>query len=80
MKKVKVFVKLKEGVLDPQGKAVKNSLSSLGFNSVTDVRVGKYIELNIDEDDSGSVKEEVDKMCKKLLANPVIETFEVKID
>ncbi len=80
MKKVKVFVKLKEGVLDPQGKAVKNSLASLGFNSVTDVRVGKYIELNIDEDDSGSVKEEVDKMCKKLLANPVIETFEVKID
>ena len=80
MTKVKVFVQLKKGVLDPQGKAVKKSLSSLGFNTVEDVRVGKYIEVNINEDDIGKAKEEVNEMCRKLLANPVIENFEVEVD
>jgi len=80
MTKVKVFIKLKEGVLDPQGKAVKNSLSSLGFNTVENVRVGKFIEVNINEDDSERAKEEVNKMCRKLLANPVIENFEVEVN
>lgn len=80
MTKVKVFIKLKEGVLDPQGKAVKNSLSSLGFNTVESVRVGKYIEVNVNEDDRERAKEEVNDMCRKLLANTVIENFEIKAD
>ncbi|MBI5374260.1 MAG: phosphoribosylformylglycinamidine synthase subunit PurS [Candidatus Schekmanbacteria bacterium] len=76
---VKVFIKFKEGVLDPQGKAVKSSLASLGFNEVEEVKVGKYIELKINGNDAEVARQRVDVMCKKLLANPVIENFEIKI-
>lgn len=76
---VKVFIKFKEGVLDPQGKAVKSSLASLGFNEVEEVKVGKYIELKINGNDPEAARQRVDVMCKKLLANPVIENFEIKI-
>ena len=76
---VKVFIKFKEGVLDPQGKAVKSSLASLGFNEVEEVKVGKYIELKINGNDAEAARQRVDVMCKKLLANPVIENFEIKI-
>ena len=76
---VKVFVTLKEGVLDPQGKAVQNSLHSLGFGAVRDVRVGKYLELQLDADGADDAEEQARRMCDKLLANPVIEDYRFEI-
>ena len=76
---VKVFVTLKEGVLDPQGKAVQNSLHSLGFGAVRDVRVGKYLELQLDADGAEDAEEQARRMCEKLLANPVIEDYRFEI-
>ena len=77
MKIVKIHVTLKEGVLDPQGKAVQGSLHSLGFPSVEDVRVGKYIELKLAEEENAEKK--VEEMCNKLLANPVVENYSYTI-
>ena len=71
--KVRLSVTLKKGVLDPQGKAVISSLHRLGFNEVDDVRVGKYLELSLQEKDRTKASSRIDEMCKKLLANPVIE-------
>ena len=75
-----VHVTLKKGVLDPQGKAVRNALQSLGFDSVDGVRQGKYIEISLDETDAGKALAEVEAMCKKLLANTVIEDYRIDID
>lgn len=75
--KVVVNVKLKEGILDPQGKAVHHALGSLGFNEVSEVRIGKQIVLNLDEQDAQKAKEKVEKMCEMLLANTVIEDYEI---
>lgn len=72
--KIKVFVTLKNGVLDPQGKAIHHALEGLGFSGVNDVRAGRLIELDVDENVSD---EDVQNMCKKLLANTVIEDFEI---
>jgi phosphoribosylformylglycinamidine synthase subunit PurS len=72
--KIKVFVTLKNGVLDPQGKAIHHALEGLGFSGVNDVRAGRLIELDVDETVSD---EDVQDMCKKLLANIVIEDFEI---
>ena len=77
--KAKVHVTLKSGVLDPQGKAVRNALASLGFAGVTGVRQGKYIEIDLDETDPARAREAVDAMCKKLLANTVIENYAIEI-
>ncbi|RIW33948.1 phosphoribosylformylglycinamidine synthase subunit PurS [Bacillus salacetis] len=79
MYKVKVFITLRESVLDPQGKAVQNSLHSMDYNQVEDVRIGKYMELTISPSDK-SVEETVDEMCSKLLANPVIEDYRYEIE
>lgn len=78
MYKVKVYVTLKESVLDPQGSAVKNSLHNMSYNEVKDVRIGKYMELTIEktEDVEGKVKE----ICDRLLANPVIENYQYEIE
>ncbi len=76
--KVKVNIGLKQGVLDPQGKAVHHALSVLGFDEVKDVRVGKQIVLEVDDEDEGSAKQRVQSMCEELLANTVIETYEVE--
>ncbi|WP_146549839.1 phosphoribosylformylglycinamidine synthase subunit PurS [Rummeliibacillus suwonensis] len=79
MKKVKIYVTLRESVLDPQGTAVKGSLHTMGYNEVADVRIGKYLELQIDpseRDIDGIVKE----MCEKLLANTVIEDYRYEIE
>jgi phosphoribosylformylglycinamidine synthase subunit PurS len=73
--KVKVFVTLKEGVLDPQGQAVQKTLSRLGFTEVEGVRIGKYIELEVGP---GATTERIEEMCKKLLANTVIENYRVE--
>ena len=76
MKKVRVFVTLKPGVLDPAGKAVEGGLRHLGFDEVKGVRLGKLIELELD-DGPGDERARIDQMCKKLLANTVIEDYRI---
>jgi len=78
--KAKVHVTLKPGVLDPQGKAVGHALASLGFTGVGDVRQGKYIEIELTETDAQAARARVEDMCKKLLANTVIENYAVEIE
>jgi len=73
--KVRIFVTLKNGVLDPQGKAIHNALENLEFTGVNDVRAGKLIELDVDENVSEA---DLEKMCDKLLANIVIENYEIE--
>ncbi len=77
--KAKVHVTLKNGVLDPQGKAVENALGTLGFNGVEGARIGKYIELDLAETDAAKAEAQVTEMCEKLLANTVIENFRVEV-
>ena len=77
--KATVHVTLKNGVLDPQGKAVQNALNGLGFSSVEDVRQGKFIELELTETDPDKAQMQVEDMCKKLLANTVIENYTIEI-
>ena len=78
--RVKVEIRLKSVVLDPQGKSVLSALSNLGFGEVRDARVGKLIELRINDASAESVRERVDEMCRKLLSNPVIEDFVVNVE
>jgi phosphoribosylformylglycinamidine synthase subunit PurS len=73
-----VLVRPKHGILDPQGAAVENALGHLGF-SVSDARVGKVIDLDVDAADEGAARAQVEKMCEQLLANPLMESFEVEI-
>ena len=73
--KVRVYVTLKNGVLDPQGKAIHHALEGLGFAGVNDVRAGKLIELDVAE---GTSEADVEEMCRKLLANTVIENFRIE--
>ncbi|HRY84550.1 MAG TPA: phosphoribosylformylglycinamidine synthase subunit PurS [Candidatus Cloacimonadota bacterium] len=80
MLKARIFVQLKPSVLDPQGKAVTNSLHSLGYTSVTDTRVSKYIEMNLCETDEAKAAEIVNSICDKLLANPNTEHYEYSIE
>ena len=75
--KARVYVTLKPGVLDPQGKAIHHALEGLGFSGIADVRAGKLIELDLADETSES---DIEAMCRKLLANTVIETYEVTID
>ncbi len=77
--KAKIFVTLKNGVLDPQGKAISESLNSLGYKSVKDVRQGKFIEVELTETDKEKAKDQLEKMCKELLANTVIENYKFEI-
>lgn len=78
--KAKVHVTLKNGVLDPQGKAVHHALDALGFSGVEDVRQGKFIEVEVTESDPAKAKAEVEKMCEALLANTVIENYSVDVE
>ena len=75
--KIKVIVTLKEGVLDPQGKAIQQTLNGMGFSSVNQVRQGKYFDVEVDDSDETKAKEKVEDMCKKLLANLVIEDYKI---
>ena len=75
--KVKVIVSLKSGVLDPQGKAIQQTLNGMGFANVKDVRQGKYFDIDIDESDEQKAKQSAEEICKKLLANQVIEDFKI---
>lgn len=77
--RVKIFVSLKKGVLDPQGKAIERSLHTMSYTEVRDVRVGKYLELEIDADSRASAEARIGEMCAKLLANPVIEDYRFEI-
>jgi phosphoribosylformylglycinamidine synthase subunit PurS len=77
--KIRVFVTLKTGVLDPQGAAIKQSLGSLGFEGVNDVRQGKVIELDLAETDPDRARAQASKMCDTLLANTVIENYALEI-
>ncbi len=80
MTKAIVNVFLKEGVLDPQGKAAHHALESLGFDGVKDVRIGKQIVLQLDTDDKAKAEAEVKEMCEALLANTVIEDYTIEIN
>ena len=75
---VEVVVRLKDGLLDPQGKAIEDSLPHMGWTNVSDVRVGKHIELTVEADDEDAARSQVEEIGNRLLANPVIETVEVR--
>ncbi len=75
--KIKVIVTLKNGVLDPQGKAIQQTLNGMDFSNVNEVRQGKYFDIEINEKDEAKAKSQVKEMCKKLLTNLVIEDFRI---
>ena len=75
--KIKVIVTLKNGVLDPQGKAIQQTLDGMGFPEVNEVRQGKYFDIDVSETYENKAKSKVDEMCKKLLANLVIEDYKI---
>jgi phosphoribosylformylglycinamidine synthase len=77
--KANIRITLKAGVLDPQGKAIEHALKSLGFAGINEVRQGKYIEVDLGESDEGRAREQVDRICRELLANTVIETYAYEI-
>ena len=77
--KARVFVTLKTGVLDPQGKAIGHALNGLGFGSVGEVRQGKVIDLELAETDAAKAQTALKEMCEKLLANTVIEKYEIEL-
>lgn len=78
--KARVHVMLKPGVLDPQGKAIGNALSGLGYTGIGEVRQGKLIELDLDEGDPTRARAQIEAMCRELLANPVIEDYTIDLD
>ena len=78
--RVKIFVSLKHGVLDPQGKAIERSLHTLGYSEVHDVRMGKYLEFDVEYASRSAAETRVREMCDKLLANPVIEDYRFEIE
>ena len=75
--KISVIITLKKDVLDPQGKVIHQTLDGMGFDNINEVRQGKYFEIDTKEDDEKKAKEKVEEMCKKLLANLVIEDFKI---
>jgi phosphoribosylformylglycinamidine synthase PurS subunit len=75
--KISVVITLKKDVLDPQGKVIHQTLDGMGFDNINEVRQGKYFEIDTKEDDEKKAKEKVEEMCKKLLANLVIEDFKI---
>ena len=75
--KIQVIVTLKNGVLDPQGKAIQQTLNGMNFDNVSEVRQGKFFEIEVKENDETKAKSLVDDMCKKLLANMVIEDYKI---
>lgn len=78
--KARIHVTLKNGVLDPQGKAIEHALGNMGFDGVDEARQGKYIELDLKSTDRAAAEKEVDEMCRKLLANTVIENYSFELE
>ncbi|WP_258358524.1 phosphoribosylformylglycinamidine synthase subunit PurS [Moorella sulfitireducens (nom. illeg.)] len=76
----KIYVTLKPGVLDPQGEAVMGGLKAMGYEGITAVRVGKYLEVQLDLDDREKAGQQVEEMCRRLLANPVIEQYRYTLE
>jgi phosphoribosylformylglycinamidine synthase PurS subunit len=79
LSKVKIYITYKKGILDPQGTTVAKALSALNYDNVGSVRIGKYIQMELAENDSGRVEEQVAEMCQRLLANPVIEDYSFEV-
>ena len=77
--KAKVYITLKPGLLDAQGKTIKSALETLGFKGVGEVRMGKYVELSLNHGSVAAARRDAERMCKKLLANPVIEQYRIDI-
>jgi phosphoribosylformylglycinamidine synthase len=78
--KAKIYITLKPGVLDPQGKAVQHALAALGFGEVNDARIGKYIQLTLDGVERSKAEADLKQMCEKLLANTVIESYRYELE
>jgi len=78
--KAKIHVTLKSGILDPQGRAIQQSLATLGFSSVNDVRVGKFLEVDLGDSDQSQAESQLKAMCEKLLANTVIEDYRYELE
>ena len=78
--RARVYVTLKPGVLDPQGQAVGKTLGRLGYNEVSSVRIGKFVEVEIDAADTATAQKRVEEMCDRLIANTVIENYRVEIE
>jgi phosphoribosylformylglycinamidine synthase len=78
--KAKIKVTLKKDILDPQGKAVLHSINDLKYSDVQDVRIGKYIEIDFKKQNKMTIEKEAEEICQKLLANPIIENYEFKIE
>jgi phosphoribosylformylglycinamidine synthase subunit PurS len=78
--RVKVYITPRQGILDPQGRAIEHSLKSLGFNNVGQARMGKYIELDVASDSAAEAAAEVKRMCEQLLANTVIEDYRFEVE
>jgi len=78
--KAHIYVTLKKSVLDPQGKTVKNSLQQMDYANVSDVRIGKFLELDVASDDREAVSAQVDEMCRKLFVNPNIEEYRFELE
>jgi phosphoribosylformylglycinamidine synthase len=76
----KIKITLRKSILDPQGKAIEHSLKSIGYDSILDTRIGKFIELEVEADSKEKAKQITDDACKKLLANPVMEDYEFEIE
>jgi phosphoribosylformylglycinamidine synthase PurS subunit len=75
----KIYISLKPTVNDPQGLTIRGALHNLGFTEVTSVRMGKYVEVKIEEDEQSRAQEQVNEMCRKLLANPIIENYDFEL-
>ena len=75
--KISVIITLKQDVLDPQGKVINQTLTGMGFDNIDEIRQGKYFEINISEQNEKKAKAQVEEMCKKLLANLVIENYKI---
>ncbi len=78
--KAKIYVTPKKAVLDPQGKAVANALHSLGYATVKEVRIGKYMEVELDGTDKTALQKQLDEMCLRILSNPVIEDYRFELE
>ena len=78
--KATIYISLKNGVLDPQGKAIENALGQLGFDGVENVRQGKMIELELADKDANQARDRLQEMCEKLLANTVIENYDIRLN
>ena len=78
--KAKIYITLKNGVLDPEGKAISNALHNLGFADVEDVRKGKFIEISLNSKDKAEAEAGLKQMCEKLLANTVVENYKVEVE